>query len=339
MGGGGKGGSTVAPARPTYTDPVTGRTYNSTSELNAAITAREAEERAASEAADARAEADRLEAQSAFDTRLNDAYNLSRTNINNYFTGLGLDPNLYNNDITSALDTRRQQVVNLDPNPMGTFGTNIGQEIVNSLTNAAQTRARTGLDQVFGTNYSARELPLDLINPVVDQVLNSQFDPLSTQLQNAMLRRTLTEPGYAGALAQMEEDRTAGRSAVNRLGENVIYSDRGDIDSYLNSVYGNASSIPLQSASSFDPNEYYNEAENRTERARNNLYGDVLNAVGPTRFSDITRLLNAGGVAQGAYDPTSTNPNPAIGGFGSIDLLAQDILRNRSRGLGSQGQF
>lgn len=340
MGGGGKGGGgTVQQVQPTYVDPVTGRAYSSASQLNAAITAREQQEAAKAAADKAAAEAKAIADRNTFNTRLTGAYDQSKLDIENYFRTLGLDPTMYQSDILNTLNNRKQQVADLDPNPMATFGSNLGQSIVNQLAGGAQNRARTGLDQLFGSNYSARELPLELIDPVTNTVLGSQFDPLNTQLENAMKRRTLTDKGYAGALSQLENDMTAGRSTVSRLGTNVLMANRGDIDSYLSGAYNSASTLPLASANMFDPNSYYNEAESRTERYRQNLHGDILNALGSTKLSDITRLLNAGGVAQGATDPTATNPNAIPGGAVSDNFIAQQILQNRRRGLGSQGQF
>lgn len=347
MGGGGKGGSSSVPAQqPTYIDPVTGKSYRNSNALNMAIDARTAQEKTASEAAKAEAEAKRVADLASFNTRLDSAYGQSQQNINQYFTGMGVDPSQYADYITQALNTRKASVPSLDPNPMGTFGSNLGQEIANMITSGKQTQARTALDQKFGNNYAASELPLELIDPVVNQILGSQFDPLNTQLENAMKRRTLTQPGYAGALNQLSQDKTAGRSTVSRLGTNVIFSDRGDVNDFLNSAYTSASNLSLPSASMFDPNSYYNEAESRTDRYRGNLYGDVLNALGDAPLSNIQRLLNAGGVAQGATDPTATNPSGAVGpggnGIGGVtdpNYIAQQVLQNRRRGLGTQGQF
>jgi len=336
MGGGGKGGSpTVESPPPTYVDPVTGRTYNSPGELNAAISAREAQEKAASEAAAAKAEAQRIADLQAFNTRLDSAYGLAQNNVNQYFTGLGIDPNMYADAITSRLNTQRALVPQLDPNPMAAFGDNLGQQIVGDLTSNAQSRARTQLDSLFGSNYSANELPLGLVDPIVDRILTERFNPLSDQLQNAQLRGILTQTGLSGAQNQLEQDRTAGRSTVSRLGTNVLMSDRGDVDQYLTGAYNTASNMPLLAAPTFDPNVFYNEAEGRTERYRDNLYGDTLNAVGNTQFSDITKLLNAGGIAQGPYDPTLTNPISPV----SAGSIAQSALNNQKRGLGTQGQF
>ena len=336
MGGGGKGGGTsVQSPPPSYVDPVTGRTYSSPDQLNAAISAREAQEKQAAETAAAEAEAKRIADLAGFNTRLDSAYNQSQDNINQYFSSLGLDPTQYAAQITNRLNTQRSQVPQLDPNPYAVFGDNLGQSIVNELTGAAQSRGRTQLDSLFGQNYSANELPLHLVDPVIQQILGERISPLQDQLTNAQLRGTLNDKGMSGALEQLNQDRTAGQSTLSRLGTNVLMGDRGEVDNYLSGVYNTASTMPLLAANTFDPNQYYNEAESRTDRYRSNLYGDTLNALGNTQFSDITKLLNAGGVAQGPYDPTIENP---IGGV-SAGALAQNIINSQNRGLGTQGQF
>lgn len=346
MGGGGKGGGTVQAARPQYIDPVTGMSYDSSSALNAAINARMAQEKTASEAAAAKAEAQKIADLAAFNTRLDSATNQARTNVNEYFTGLGVDPSLYASPIDNAINTRRGSVVSLDPNPYATFGDNLGQTIANSILTGGRTQAASSLDRLFGGNYAANELGMDLIDPVVEQVLGSQSSPIQNQLQNALKRRTLTEQGYGGALDAFNTDRTAARSTLNRLAGNVIASDRGDINNYLSSAYTSAGNLSLPSLGLFDPYQYYNEAEDRTQRYRDNLGGDVLNALGDTKLFDVQRLLNAGGMMQGATDPTATNPTGAIGVGGApiggtVDpnYIASQVLANRRRGLGTQGQF
>lgn len=359
FGGGGKGGggSSYTPPPTVYTDPVNGMSFTDdpfqfyplgtdvnsiptpktgSQKLNEEIAARQAQEAQQSAAQQAQTDQQNTQNEATFQQRLGDATNQGRANIEQYFRSQGLDPTQYAGDIGNAINTARSSVADLDPNPMAAFDPNLGAQIVNQLTSGKQNQALSSFNSIFGPTYSQDRLSLDAINPSIDQVLSSQFDPLGQQLINAQKRNTLNDTGYQAALDALNGKRTAARSTLNTLGSGIINSDRSALDSYLSGGRNAASSLTLNNFGLFDPNSYLNEANSMVGNDLSNLTGDLTNAVGDTKFADLTELLNAGGSVQGANNPSATNLN---GDVPTAAYIADQALKNQKRGLGTVGAF
>jgi hypothetical protein len=72
--------------------------------------------------------------------------------------------------------------------------------------------------------------------------------------------------------------------------------------------------------------------------------GALRDAVGDTKFADISDLINAGGAVQGSQNPNAINPTgkPTTadgGGALSPAYVSDDELAKRGRGLGNTGAF
>ena len=347
MGGGGKGGggggTTVAP---TYTDPTTGNAYGTSDELNAEIASRQAQDKATSDAATAAATAKAAQDESDFQTRAATAKNQATTNADDYFTSQGVDPAKYAKQISDSINAAGNNVTDLDPNPQGKYAPTLASDLYNTLTSGQQSQNLAAYNKVFDPSYSLTALPGTLIDPSVSSVVNSQFDPLSGQLLNAQKRGTLNDQGYAAALQALNTSKTGAMSTVSKLAQGVLDSDRSGVNDYIGTGRTAAGSAPLNTDFSVDP--YKAGATDLVGRDTSSFGGDVQNAVGATKFSDLTTLLNAGGSAQGANDPTAANPNgavgpngTAVGGSGDLSpsYIAQQALAKDPRGLGTQGAF
>lgn len=364
MGGGGKGGDSPAPVQPTYTDPINGKSFvdnagwidpldhnkgstfkSGADQLNEEIAARQAQEKADSDATKATADAKTASDEADFQTRAGTAKTQATTNINDYFKSQGVDASKYSTQIANAINTSSNNVTDLDPNPGGKYAATLGSDLYNQLTGGQQSQNLAAYNAKFDPSYSLTALPGTLIDPAVSTALSSQFDPLGVQLQNAQKRGTLTSQGYDAALAALGKSRTGAQATVGKLAQGVLDSDRGTVNDYIGTGRTAAGSAPLNTAFSVDP--YLAGASDLVGRETNSFGGDVQNAIGDTKFTDLTSLLNAGGAAQGANSPTATNPNGAVGPNGAAvgggDLspafIAQQALANDKRGLGTTGAF
>lgn len=358
-GGGGKGGGggsapqVIPPI--VLTDPVSGKTFvqqpggtldyntgkitytNAQDELNAEIDQRKAGEKATSDAAVAQAAADKASTKSTFDTRLQGAYDTGLSNITNYFTQQGLDPNRYmQSDIIPALNTARQSVADLDPNPMAAFSPTLGQSILNNISTGARTRADNSLTSLLPSTFADTAINYSNIDPYVGEILNSQFDPLSSQLQNANKRGTLNEFGYKAALDALTGSKTAAESQVRSIGSGIVDKDRQALNDYISRAHTTVGNMNPGALEGFDPNTYVSGARDLASRQIGTLGGDIRSSLGNTKFADLQTLLNQGGSVQGANSGGPTTP----GGVGDTPLdptLAQN--QNEKRGLGTVGAF
>lgn len=332
MSGGSKGPAPQA----SYIDPISGKAYWTSEAMNAAIAEREAMQKAESERLKQEQEAKKAQDKIDFTNKLSVAEQNARNEALQYFRDYGVDPTRYSADIEREIAKIKSNILDLDPNPAGAFANNVGADVFTAKTASGTQRALTDFEKLLGINYSQNELGDDLIGGVRDSILNEQFDPLMGSLDNARKRGTLTGTGYQAALDALQGKRAQATSTIDTTANNTLSSMRGSIDDLVTGYKNNIGSLKLPQLETFDPTSLYSAAENKTEQLRGGFGNKVRESIGNTKFVDLTELLNAGGAAQGAHDPTvSGNP---IGGGGGFSELAQQIMNNR-RSLGSKGAF
>ena len=333
-GGGGKGGGGgYAPTEPkTYVDPVNGQVFYTPDDLNAEIKARKEEESAATTAKEKKTTDTAAADEAAFQTRKGTAYNDALAAVTRAFQMQGLDPQQYMaSDIIPSLTRTQNTIQDLDPNPAASYPASYGDTLISNLTSGRRSKATSSLISLFAPNYSTNLIPDTADDPYIDQILSEQFDPLSSQLTNAQKRGTLTDIGYNAANDVLGQKRSAARDTVSSLGQGILATDRSGIDDLISGARSTASNLGLNDA--FDPNSYTGQASSKAAGYLGNLGGALRNAVGGTKFADLTELINAGGSVQGANNPTAQNP----AGIGAV-IDPNDPL-NKTRGLGSTGAF
>ena len=334
-GGGGKGGGGGSPAptvAPTYVDPVNGQVFYSPQELNAEITQRKAQEQADTTTAKTTAADTSAADEAAFQGRKGTAYNDALNAVTRAFQLQGVDPQQYmSSDIVPALTRASNTIQDLDPNPAAAFPASLGDTIIGGLTSGKRTQATNQLNSLFSPNYANTLIPDTADDPYIDQILSEQFDPLSSQLTNAQKRGTLTDVGYKAALDTLTQKRSAARDTVSSLGSGLLSTDRSGINDLIGGARSAASGLNLNDT--FDPGVYSSQASSRAADYLGNLGGALRNAVGGTKFADLTELINAGGAVQGANNPTAANP------LGAGPIVDPNDITNKNRGLGSTGAF
>lgn len=333
-GGGGKGGGGgYAPTVPqSFVDPVNGQVFYDPQSLNDEIAARKKQELADTASTQQQATDTKAADLAAFNTRKGSAYDNALAAVQRTFQQQGIDATPYMaSDIVPTLQKQLGTIQDLDPNPSAAFPSSLADTIIGNLTSGKRTQATNRLNTMFAPNYSSNLIPDTADDPYIDQILSEQFDPLSSQLTNAQKRGTLTDIGYKAASDTLGQKRTAARDTVSSLGSNILATDRSGIDDLISGARSRASSIGL--SDSFDPAEYGSQASNKAAGYLGNLGGALRNAVGGTKFADLTELINAGGAVQGANNPTAQNP------AGVNPFVDPNDTLNKQRGLGSTGAF
>ena len=369
--GGGGGGSQPTYAPVVLTDPVNGKTFvqntdpmsqlfgaapgmSAQEQLNAEIADRQSQEKAKSDA-DAQTAADTLaqtkadaattaaNAESTFQTKKTQSYNDAMNSVIRAFQLQGADPNQYmDSDITPALQKQLNSINDLDPNPSSAFASNLGDTIVNSVTSGKRTGALNALNNIFTPTYANTALPDSLTGQYSTDLVNEQFDPLQTQLDNAQKRNTLSGAGYNAAEAALNQKKAAALTTVNNLGAGIVGTDRSGLNDYISGARSDANALTL--AGTFDPNSYKTQADTMVGTDTSNFGGALRNAIGDTKFASIQDLINAGGVGQGGQNPTAANPGgtPTTadgGGPLSPNYISDEELAKQQRGLGNTGAF
>lgn len=347
-GGGGGGSQQNAFQTTTLVDPATGMAYESSpftmgmfgqksaaEQLNDAIRARQ--DKASADSAQAKQDAATKAAadETAFQGRAGSAYDTALQDTLRAFTNAGVDPNTYRADyIDPALNRIRAGVQDLDPNPLGSYPTSLGQTIVDQATSNRRTGLSNQYNSIFTPNYSTTMLPDSITGTYIDQILSEQFDPLGEQLKNAQKRGTLTDAGYTAALNTLGQKRTAARDTVSNLGANILAGYRSGLDDLISGGRSDINALTL--GGQFDPSSYQTRASDLVSRDLSNFGGALRNAVGNSEFATLGDLINAGGAVQGANNPTASNPNR---GGGPAEPTPDEVLASQKRGLGNTGAF
>jgi hypothetical protein len=358
---GGKGGGGSAPYTPppptVLTDPVSGKSFiqsnnafdydsskpSAAEQLNAEIDQRKAEEKAASDAAKAQTAQQTQQATADFTGRKQAAYDTALQNVMRQFQLQGADPNAYmDTDIKPALQRQLQSVQDNDPNPTAAFSSDLGSTIIGNVLSGKRTQAGTALKNTFSPTYADTALPDSLTGQYANTILSEQFDPLSAQLTNAQKRGTLSGAGYQAAVDAMNQKRTAAAATIGDLGKGILSADRSGINDYISGAKSDVNNLGL--TDNFDPSTYANTAAGKVSSDIGAFGGALRNAVGDTKFADISSLINAGGAVQGGMNPNAANPGGVPGqatGGGQLSpsFIAQDELAKQKRGLGNTGAF
>ncbi len=337
MSGGGKGAAPAPTVAPTYTDPQTGKSFTSPDALNSSIDERNrqaAEQQKLDEAAATQAALDK---RNQFNSALSGAQTRARGQAQNYFTSRGLSADPYNSAIEDMINQSTSTVPDLAPNPDTYFANNIGETILNNSLRS-KIDAKTGqLSSVFTPDYATKWMPYSEATPIVNTELSNSFDPLTTQLDNAHKRGVLNDVGYSGATTRLNQDRNAAQSQISSIAQGIIDANRSNVNDYITGAKNDVANASIYNVDSLDPNSYFATAADRVNSLRGRLAGDVRSAVGDTTYSDLLTLLNAGGVVQGATNPTVAGG--ALGNNLASGYVADQILNKKPRGIGNYGAF
>ena len=178
----------------------------------------------------------------------------------------------------------------------------------------------------------------------MNDILNEQFNPVSSSLQFARDRGQLSPGGFAAATDLLGTKRKGAEATVRGLANSQLTTDRKSIDDLITGGRNTISALTPDQFGSFDPTSIRRQADDTITRELGSLGGDIRNQVGQTKFVDLNDLLTAGGQASGPTQTPATpgGPTGAFGGDPSdpTAALAEQAKRNAAnRGLGSQGAF
>ena len=346
--GGGKGGK----SQPTLqvdsaVDPETGHTFTSTP-INVAMGQVKPAQQQLQEFQDARnlqkqqqsaqdkaaADAKSAQEETDFQGRRQSAYDQAMQDAIRSFTNAGVDPQNYMADyIAPELQRRLASVQDKDPNPLATLDpAGLGDTIVGQATSARRGQLTNALNSVFTPNYATNALSDTVAAPYETQILNEQFDPLMTSLDNARRRGQLTDVGYQGALDALNQKKSAAQSQIHSLGANILSQGRSSLNDLISGARSDINNAGL--SSSVDPTSYWNQAASKAADLQSGFGGALRSAVGGTQFADLTDLLNAGGARQGAV-----NASKAATTAGALTDVPMGEDETRKRGLGNTGAF
>lgn len=259
------------------------------------------------------------------------ARSAAETNAMKRVTDQGLNYGEFEPDIDSELDRIYKGIsYGADENTASSaFDPNIADSVLGRIQTDRQSKYGNEVSNLFGQNYSTNAFADTADDNIISKILDEQYGASRDQVERSKSRGTLNPTGYDSALQELARQRSAGQSTLTGIGNNVLNTNRGSLDDIFGKAKQGASSYRL--GTSFDPNSYYSEAENKRNELTGSLENDLRSNLGGQNLFDLSSVLTKAGSAQGAQN---------TGQSGVLDILAQrNKEKEQQRGVGTQGTF
>jgi hypothetical protein len=211
------------------------------------------------------------------------------------------------------------------------FGQYFTPDVVDSILGTAKERDIRGytnqFNQLFPTGFAANWAPQTADDTIINDILQQRIEPYSQQLETAKARGTLTDAGYNKAVSGLDEQRAQAASKLQGIGGGLISALRDRLSGIQQE--GQTALGAYNLGQTFDPNAYYQQAQEARDTGLRDLSGNISAAAPAGSLFDIDSLLANAGRVQGQINPGSESLAAA--------LAAREKERKRQRGLGSTG--
>ena len=294
-------------------------------EDNSAEVARiDAEAEAAARADEARK---RKDEEDRFDNSLKGAFDTAIAEASNYFTQMGLDPNNYMGDISSAATAARGTVPFLDKAP-GTYFMGLGENVYGDLESGERSTALRDIDSFAGTGFAKQLIGDTADDPFIATILGDERAKAQQYIDNLLARGVVTDSGYGAALEDLERQTFGAENTLNTIGMSALEGGRTNLRDIGADARSAASNLKL--GGGFDPFSYQRDINSATEMFLSGL-GDQLRGLTPQDLFLTDELGNIAGARQGAGN-TAFDPE-AILGFGTDDDEDEDNPKKKEKDL------
>src|SRR5258706_2850928 len=259
-------------------------------------------------AKDAQIEQDKKDAQAKADLLAlrNSSAAAGTSSAQDYFRQQGLDPADYSTDIDSKIASILAGISPTDPNPGAAFN-DVGQQIYQGATTAAQTKAGRGLDKLFPGNFETSRVNTDTLQPFETSIDAEQRGTADSIIQNMLARGVITPAGQTAAESELDRQNPGVLAKLGEIGTGTIATEQQSLRDIANK--GRTAAQTLQLGTSFDPQTYGTEADRQFTDFINNLGTTLRGKVGSANLFNTTGLAAIAGAGQGAqnlpFDPTA----------------------------------
>jgi hypothetical protein len=240
------------------------------------------------------------------------------SDVRNYFSSQGIDPEKYSGSIDSQLNAILGGISPTEENPGSAFA-GAGQSIWDTLQTGERTKYGNQLNEMFAPEWEMRRVASTIDDPYLAGVEGEQYSNADKIIKNMLDRGVLTTGGYDAATKDLEGQRAGVRSRLNEIGTGLITKEQQDLRDISNRARQSAGGLTL--GQSFDPYSYQGEADTDFNEFISTL-GDQIRAAVPGQLFNTAGLAAIGGAGQGLGN-TAFNP-AAAGGIKEEDPTAAD---------------
>lgn len=249
-------------------------------------------------------------AKEAFAGKLSGAYSTGIAGAKDYFSSQGLNADDYLGKITTAANTTRSGIPDLDGNPSDYFS-NLGQVVFDREQDSFRNGSLRSFDSFARDGFAKDRIGSDADDAHLAAILEEQRAEGREYIQRMVDRGIITEAGAAAATKDLDRQAFTAKSQLESIGQAQLEKGRGDLRTIA--ADGRSAASNLRLGDSFDPFSYQSDIEDSS----NNFFAslaDTLRGLAPTDLFDTSGLANIAGAAQGAQN-TEFDPNLTAGLF------------------------
>lgn len=220
-----------------------------------------------------------------------------------YFKDRNLDPSQYEPDIQARIQDLLSTVNPSDPAP-GQYLRDIGSYVATQKTNAGRDAATRTADQQFAPGFERSRIGDTVDDPFIQQADTAARGTADQYLQNLLKRGVITNTGFTGGEASLDQQGGRVRTQLNDIGSGLIDTGRQALSGVASQAKNTAGTLDL--GQTYDPNQYGSQLD-QTYNDFMGKFGDQFNAAVPKGLYDTSDLSSIAGAAQGgqntAFDP------------------------------------
>jgi hypothetical protein len=262
-------------------------------------------------------------------TARNNALALARLGISQELQRRGMAPDAYQAEFDSYLNNILGAIPQDATDFSQYFTPNLASDVLSGIQARERNQYRGQVNQGFGANFAQQYLPDTLLDDTINETLNSQYGSVFDTLQRGLARGQYNQRGYDAGLNNLDISRQAALAKLNGIEGGILSNYRTRLGDVRNNAFNAATGYQL--GDSFNIDDYFSQANNIADTARQNASGEFFSALGSTPLFDLGNIGNAAGQAQGAVN------------LNNLDVREGQERRRlaaaRGRGLGSQGAF
>jgi hypothetical protein len=236
----------------------------------------------------------------------------------------------YMDRINQAVADQQALIPTNDKNAGSYFGKDFVDNVINGITASERGKVTKQVSSKYSPTFADNMFSNDANDSYINKILEGQRTEATQSIDRARARGNLDDMGYGRAQARIGELSSAGFNTANTLADAKIQGYRGSVNDIINNAKSAAGAYNL--GDSFNLDDYDAQIANKQTEFGKNVEGDTNAALSGQTFFDIGDILNKGGIAQGAVNPSVTGtPNTGATGANGVNIN----LLQRGAGQGS----
>ena len=274
-------------------------------------------------------------------SRIGNAYNSTLSDFTNRLSSKGIDTNSgygaeISNLIRSGLDRARSGAPKIVTDANSIFSSTIYDDAYNNVRQSARSKLNKELDGFMGDGFAESTFTDTSDDDILRSILNQQKSDVMARAESSKARGILNDAGYDRFMRDLTNAEQAGFAKANTIGDGVLSNYRKDLNDFGAQQRNRANEYDF--TDNFDVNNVRTQFDSRINAKKSSLQGDILAALGGTKFFDEDMLLGTATGASGVQNNTVGAGSPLSTGSTSTGLTSPYAQNTASNTDGDKKQ-